>query len=97
MLQSYCQNHAALQVCRRGVMSVLFLLICVVSLVFFAVFLLQCSRPRRASRKAPVVLKLSPTEAVDSAAGRRALIHLQQQMAEFLSTVARVLRPCCLQ
>jgi hypothetical protein len=67
-------------------MSVLFLLICVVSLVFFAVFLLQCSRPRRASRKAPVVLKISPTEAVDSAAGRRALIHLEQQMAEFLST-----------
>ena len=70
-------------------MSVLFLLICVASLVFFAVFLVQCSRPRRASRKAPVVIKLSTTEAVDSAAGQRALVHLEQQMAEFLSTRGR--------
>ncbi len=66
-----------------------FLLICVVSLLFFVVFLVQCSRPRRASRKAPVVRKLSTTEAVDSAAGRRTLIHLEQQMAEFLSTHGR--------
>ena len=70
-------------------MSVLFLLICVASLLFFVVFLVQCSRPRRASRKAPVVLKLSTTEAVDSGAGRRTLIHLEQQMAEFLSIHGR--------
>src|ERR1035441_9631412 len=73
----------------REVMSVPFLLICVASLLFFVVFLVQCSRPRRASRKAPVVLKLSTTEAVDSGAGRRTLIHLEQQMAEFLSIHGR--------
>jgi hypothetical protein len=66
-----------------------FLLICGVSLLFFVVFLVQCSRPRRASRKAPVVRKVAITNAVDSAAGRRTLIHLEQQMAEFLSSHGR--------
>jgi hypothetical protein len=68
-------------------MSVLFLLICAISLLFFTVSLLQCSRAQRKTRKAsPVVVKLGTTEAVDSAAGRRTLIHLEQQMAEFLSS-----------
>jgi Putative beta-barrel porin-2, OmpL-like. bbp2 len=66
-----------------------FLLICGVSLLFFVVFLVQCSRPRRASGKAPVVRKVAITNAVDSAAGRRTLIHLEQQMAEFLSSHGR--------
>src|ERR1039458_3640884 len=66
-----------------------FLLICIVSLLFFVVFLVQCSRPRRASRKAPVVRKVAIANAVDSAAGRRTLIHLEQQMAEFLSSHGR--------
>jgi Putative beta-barrel porin-2, OmpL-like. bbp2 len=70
-------------------MSVLFLLICAASLLFFVVFLVQCSPRWRASRKVPVVRKLSPADAVDSASGRRALIHLEQQMSEFLSSHGR--------
>src|ERR1035437_5766479 len=66
-----------------------FLLICIVSLLFFVVFLVQCSRPRRASRKAPVVRKVAIANAVDSSAGRRTLIYLEQQMAEFLSSQGR--------
>src|ERR1039457_1677831 len=61
-----------------------FLLICVASVLFFVGFLVKCTRSHRTSRRAPVVRKISTTEAVDSAAGRRALIHLEQQMAEFL-------------
>ena len=70
-------------------MSVLFLLICLGSLLFFAIFLVQCSRAHRASRKRPLLRRVNPTETVDSAAGRRALVHLEQQMAEFLSTHGR--------
>ena len=70
-------------------MSILFALICIASLLFFAVFLVQCSRPRRAFRRSPVARKVGTTAPVDSAAGRRALIHLEQQMAEFLSTHGR--------
>ena len=66
-----------------------FLLICVASVLFFVWFLVKCTRSHRTSRRAPVVRKISTTEAVDSAAGRRALIHLEQQMAEFLSTHGR--------
>src|ERR1039457_5095747 len=66
-----------------------FLLICVASVLFFVWFLVKCTRSHRASRRAPVVRKISTTEAVDSAAVRRALIHLEQQMAEFLSTHGR--------
>ena len=66
-------------------MNVLFILICVVSLLFFSVFLVQCSRPQSGSHRLPVVRKVSTTQAADFIAGRRALIHLEQQMAEFLS------------
>ena len=71
-------------------MSVLFLFICAISLLFFTVFLFQCSRAQRKTRKAtPTVVKLGTTEAVDSVAGRRTLIYLEQQMAEFLSSHSR--------
>ncbi len=71
-------------------MSVLFMFICAISLLFFTVFLLQCSRAQRRPRRAsPVVVKLGTTEAVDSVAGRRTLIYLEQQMAEFLSSHSR--------
>ena len=66
-------------------MNVVFLLICSLSVLFFAVFLLECSRPLRKSRRTPVVRKSSGTEVADSAMGRRFLVHLEQQMAEFLS------------
>jgi hypothetical protein len=71
-------------------MSVLSLLICAVSLLFFTVFLLECSRAQRRTHGAtPTVVKLGTTEPVDSVAGRRTLIYLEQQMAEFLSSHSR--------
>ncbi|MGA9647384.1 MAG: hypothetical protein WBQ76_15810, partial [Candidatus Korobacteraceae bacterium] len=66
-----------------------FLLICVASVLFFVGFLVKCTRSHRTSRRAPVIRKISTTEALDSAAGRRTLIHLEQQMAEFLSSQGR--------
>ena len=68
----------------REVMIVLLFVVCVASLLFFAVFLFQISRPRRTPRKEPAVRKVSTSEAVEPAAGRKWLIHLEQQMAEFL-------------
>ena len=71
-------------------MNTLFLVICAASILFFTVFLVACiADSRRRLSKHPVVHKLSTTEAVDSAAGRRWLIYLEQQMAEFLSTHGR--------
>src|SRR5271157_875022 len=66
-------------------MSTLFLIICCASVVFYAVFLIECSRPRRTSKKASAVHKLTAPEAVDFASVRRFLVHLEQQMAQFLS------------
>jgi len=66
-------------------MNTLFLVICSLSLVFFAVFLLECSRPVRKSKKAPIVRKSPEAAVVDSAMGRRFFVHLEQRMAEFLS------------
>ncbi len=65
-------------------MIVLFFVVCIASLLFFAVFLFQCSRPRRSAHEAQVVRKVRTIEGGESAAGRRWLIHLEQQMAEFL-------------
>ena len=71
-------------------MNTLFLVICAASILFFTVFLVACiADSRRRLSKHPVVHKLSTTEAVDSAAGRRWLIYLEQQMAEFLSSQGR--------
>jgi Putative beta-barrel porin-2, OmpL-like. bbp2 len=67
-------------------MSTLFLIICGVAVVFYAVFLFECSRPVRKSRKAPVIRKSTEAAVIDWATGRRFLVHLEQQMAEFLST-----------
>ena len=65
-------------------MIVLLFVVCAASLLFFAVFLFQTSRPRRTPRKEPVVRKVSTSEAVEPAARGTWLIHLEQQMAEFL-------------
>lgn len=71
-------------------MSTLFLVICAASILFFTVFLVACiADSRRRLSKHPAAHKLRTTEAVDSIAGRRWLIHLEQQMAEFLSTHTR--------
>jgi hypothetical protein len=66
-------------------MTAVFLFVCSFSVVFFGVFLFGCSRPPRKSRRAPIVRKISGTEVADSAMGRRLFVHLEQQMAEFLS------------
>ena len=67
-------------------MNALFLIIATLSVVFFVVFLLECSRPLAKSRKKPVVRKTAHgSDVADSAVGRRFLVHLEQQMAEFLS------------
>lgn len=65
-------------------MIVLFYVVCVASPLFFVVFLLQISSPWRTRRKEPVVSKASRSEAVEPAAGKKWLIHLERQMAEFL-------------
>src|SRR5271167_2752097 len=66
-------------------MNVVFLVVCALSIVFFGVFLVECSRPVRKSKKAPAVRKSTQAAVVDSATGRRFFAHLEQQMAEFLS------------
>jgi hypothetical protein len=70
-------------------MTTLFLLICAISVVFFAVFLLGCSWPQRESRKYPVVRKTAESQAVDAATGRRFFVHLEEQMAEFIALHGR--------
>jgi len=65
-------------------MSTLFLIVCGTAVVFYTVFLIECSQPRRPSRRAPAVHELDASEAVNFAAGRRFLVHLEKQMAEFV-------------
>ncbi len=69
-------------------MTTLFFFICAVSVVFFGVFLVGCSRPRK-SRRDPVIRKLPESAAVDSAAGRRFFVYLEEQMAHFISVRGR--------
>lgn len=52
-------------------------------------FLVECSRPLRRSKKASVVRKSTEASVIDSATGRPFLVHLEQQMAEFLSHHSR--------
>lgn len=70
-------------------MTTLFFFICEVSVVFFGVFLVECSRPRDKSRKEPVIRKVPELAAVDSAAGRRFFVHLEEQMAHFIAVHRR--------
>jgi hypothetical protein len=65
-------------------MSTLFLIVCAVAVVFYVVVLIECSRPGHAAKKVSV-RKLVPSGAVDSAGGRRFLVHLEKEMAEFVS------------
>jgi hypothetical protein len=66
-------------------MNVIFLVICTLSILFFVVFLVECSRPLRKSKKAPVVRKSAEGSVIDSAMGPWSFVHFEQQMAEFLS------------
>ena len=65
-------------------MSTLFLVSGGVAVVFYVVFLIECSRPRRTARKVSV-RKSAPNSAVDSAYGPRFLVHLEREMAEFVT------------
>jgi hypothetical protein len=76
-------------------MTTLFLLVCGVSVVFFLLFLLKCSAPTSKFKGhscrsgAPVVRKVAEAQAVDAACGRRLFVHLEEEMAEFLSSHGR--------
>ncbi len=72
-------------------MTTLFLVVGAVSVVFFLVFLVNCSVPARKSAHlerrsiSPVVRKVADAQAVDSACGRRFFVHLEEEMAGFLA------------
>jgi len=75
-------------------MTTLFLIVSALSLAFFLVFLVECSRPRRKAVKRhrtaqPTTVRKIESQPVDSLAGRRFLIHLEHQMAEFLAMHGR--------
>jgi hypothetical protein len=68
-------------------MNILFLTVCGMSLAFFGYFFLACHldafrrKPRRSS-----VVKVSPEiQAIDSPVGRHSFVHLEKQMADFLT------------
>jgi hypothetical protein len=68
-------------------MNILFLIVCGMSLVFFGIFFLACHRD--ASRRKPrgsSVVKISPEiQAVGPRVGHHSLVHLEEQMADFLN------------
>jgi len=71
-------------------MTTLFFFICAVSVVFFGIFLVGCLRAARKSKQVPIVRKAPPeSQAVDAAAGRRFFVHLEEQMAHFISVHGR--------
>jgi hypothetical protein len=75
-------------------MTTLFLIVSALSLAFFLIFLVECSRPRRDAvkrhrRVRPIAIRKIESQPVDSLAGRRFLIHLEHQMAEFLAMHGR--------
>ena len=85
-------------------MTDLFLIICAVSLFFFLIFLVQCSRVtrkstgyrRRAKTHPPIhkvaeaqAIDLAETHAIESVCGRRFFVHLEEQMSDFLAVQGR--------
>ena len=77
-------------------MTDLFLIICAVSVVFFLIFLVQCSRPTRKSsgfhqkfKTNSAVRKVGEPQAIYAVGGRRFFVHLEEQMSEFLSARGR--------
>jgi hypothetical protein len=68
-------------------MNILFLAVCGMSLAFFGVFFLACHHD--ISRRKPggaSIAKISPEiQAFDSHVGRHTLVHLEEQMANFLT------------
>jgi len=77
-------------------MTDLFLIICAVSVVFFLIFLVQCSRPTRKSTTLhqksnanSAVRKVAEPQPIYAVGGRRFFVHLEEQMSEFLSAHGR--------
>jgi len=77
-------------------MTDLFLIICVVSVVFFLIFLGQCSRPtsksasfRRRCKTNPAVRRPAESQPVDAAGGRRFFVDLEEQTSKLLSVHGR--------
>ena len=67
-------------------MSSIFYVVCVGSLIFYAIFFfLSYPRARRPARRNRTVYKVRQEQALSSATGRRFFTHLEKQMAEFLS------------
>ena len=77
-------------------MTDLFLIICAVSVVFFLIFLVQCSRSTRKSTTLhqksnanSAVRKVAEPQPIYAVGGRRFFVHLEEQMSEFLSAHGR--------
>ncbi len=66
-------------------MNAVFLAICALSVLFFVVFLIECTRPSSKAKKRGYVRKSTESDVIDSAMGRRFLLYLEQQMAELTS------------
>ena len=68
-------------------MNILFLAVCGISLVFFGFFFLACHKDmsRRKPHGSSVFKISSASPAMDSPAGRHYLVHLEKQMADFLT------------
>jgi Putative beta-barrel porin-2, OmpL-like. bbp2 len=71
-------------------MNALFLLICGVSVLFFVMFLFECSRPLHKSKK-PLIIRRSTDAELDSVMGGGFLARLELQMARFLSEHRRTM------
>ena len=75
-------------------MTTLFLIVCTVSVIFFVMFLLKCffTAPTLQTTKREAVApahKLIGARAVDSECGRRLFVHLEEEMADFLTAHGR--------
>lgn len=91
MLQCSCKQPVRLPV-QEGFMTDLFLTICAASVIFFLVFLLQCSRSTRKpsisfrkSKTQSPVRKLREPRIIAAAGERRFWVYLEKQMTEFLT------------
>jgi len=81
---------------QEEIMTDLFLIICAVSVVFFLIFLVQCSRSTRKSTTLhqksnanSAVRKVAEPQPIYAVGGRRFFVHLEEQMSEFLSAHGR--------
>ena len=77
-------------------MTNLFLIICALSVVFFVVFLVQCSVPtrkagrlQRRSRADHMVRRVARSEMLQVASGQGLFLRLEKEMAEFLAAHGR--------